>query len=168
MGQGKYVILFVLPPHTSHLLQPLDVGVFGPFKTYYYSECSNFPCQNIGRVITRYDMAGIACKAYIKATTPQNIQSAFRKTGIFPFKKDAVEPQNLYSAESFRSENPIEKVKSMKGGREEVEMFVCEKEEQMMSNRNISNTMENRKRKEQNEENNNLPSKRPNPGHHRG
>ncbi|KAH3792717.1 hypothetical protein DPMN_146216 [Dreissena polymorpha] len=26
------VVLFVLPPHTSHLAQPLDVGVSGPLK----------------------------------------------------------------------------------------------------------------------------------------
>ena len=26
------ITLFVFPPHTTHLLQPLDVGVFGPFK----------------------------------------------------------------------------------------------------------------------------------------
>jgi hypothetical protein len=24
-----------MPPHTSHLLQPLDVGVFGPLKRSY-------------------------------------------------------------------------------------------------------------------------------------
>ena len=29
------VILFLLPAHTSHLTQPLDVGVFGPFKMNY-------------------------------------------------------------------------------------------------------------------------------------
>jgi hypothetical protein len=26
------IILFVLPPHSSHVTQPLDVGIFGPFK----------------------------------------------------------------------------------------------------------------------------------------
>ena len=36
------IVLFVLPPHTSHLLQPLDVGCYGPFKSYYYSECSQW------------------------------------------------------------------------------------------------------------------------------
>lgn len=29
------VILFILPPHTSDLLQPINVGIFGPFKTLY-------------------------------------------------------------------------------------------------------------------------------------
>jgi len=26
------IILLILPPHTSHLLQPLDVAIFGPLK----------------------------------------------------------------------------------------------------------------------------------------
>ncbi|XP_045201837.2 uncharacterized protein LOC123555230 [Mercenaria mercenaria] len=31
-AKARNIILFVLPAHTSHLLQPLDVGIFGPFK----------------------------------------------------------------------------------------------------------------------------------------
>ena len=27
------IVLFVLPPYTSHLLQPSDVGCYGPFKS---------------------------------------------------------------------------------------------------------------------------------------
>ncbi|XP_039305744.1 uncharacterized protein LOC120357909 [Solenopsis invicta] len=29
------VTLFTFPPHCTHKLQPLDVGIFGPFKLYY-------------------------------------------------------------------------------------------------------------------------------------
>lgn len=49
------IILFILPPHTSHALQPLDVGCFGPFKSVYYAECSRFIGQERGRVITKYN-----------------------------------------------------------------------------------------------------------------
>jgi DDE superfamily endonuclease len=31
LAQDNNIILFALPPHTTHKLQPLDVGVFGPF-----------------------------------------------------------------------------------------------------------------------------------------
>ena len=33
------VILFLLPPHSSHKLQPLDVSCFGPLKKYYKKVC---------------------------------------------------------------------------------------------------------------------------------
>ena len=31
------VILYCLPPHMTHVLQPFDVGVFGPAKTHWKS-----------------------------------------------------------------------------------------------------------------------------------
>jgi hypothetical protein len=33
----QHIILFVLPPHTSHLTQPLDGGVFGPLKNINFT-----------------------------------------------------------------------------------------------------------------------------------
>ncbi|XP_056023023.1 uncharacterized protein LOC125660656 [Ostrea edulis] len=50
------IILFVLPPHTSHLLQPMDVGCFGPFETLYQQEAHKFMRQSVGRSVTRYDV----------------------------------------------------------------------------------------------------------------
>ena len=32
IAQANNVIMFALPQHTSHLYQPLDVGIFGPMK----------------------------------------------------------------------------------------------------------------------------------------
>ena len=32
------ILLFILPPHSSHLTQPLDVGVFRPLKKYMAKE----------------------------------------------------------------------------------------------------------------------------------
>ena len=36
------IITISLPPHSSHLLQPLDVGCFNPLKTAYGKEIENF------------------------------------------------------------------------------------------------------------------------------
>lgn len=129
------IILFVLPAHSSHLLQPLDVAIFGPFKNYYYAECSNFMYRNMGQVITKYNICTLACRAYLKALTPLNIQSAFRKTGIYPFQADVIQPESLYTCESFREEKPVEKVKAMKSGKEAVEKFLQSKEEELTANK---------------------------------
>jgi hypothetical protein len=32
------VILLCLPPHTTHLLQPLDIGLFAPLSVYYKND----------------------------------------------------------------------------------------------------------------------------------
>ena len=92
-ANSNNVILFVLPAHTSHLLQPLDVSVFGPFKKYYYSECAAYMKSNIGQTITRYKVCEMACKAYLKAMTPENIISGFKKTQIYPCSTVAVKKE---------------------------------------------------------------------------
>jgi hypothetical protein len=34
-AKEQKIILFILPAHTSHILQPLDVACFGPFQKIY-------------------------------------------------------------------------------------------------------------------------------------
>jgi hypothetical protein len=40
--ENNGIILFVLPPHSSHLLQPLDVGCFSPLKKCFNSLCHTY------------------------------------------------------------------------------------------------------------------------------
>ena len=42
--------LLILPPHTSHLLQPLDVGVFAPFKRALAEEIDAVSRHDSGRI----------------------------------------------------------------------------------------------------------------------
>ena len=48
------VIMLTMPPHSSHMIQPLDVTFFGPFKTYYSQACDNWVVSHPGRPITEY------------------------------------------------------------------------------------------------------------------
>ncbi|ESO89300.1 hypothetical protein LOTGIDRAFT_229168 [Lottia gigantea] len=91
----KKVILYVLPPHTSHGLQPMDVGCFGPFARIYIAECNKFQ-RSHSAVINRNNMCSIACKSYSSALCPSNLQSAFRKSGIYPLDREAID-QTLFT-----------------------------------------------------------------------
>jgi hypothetical protein len=42
------ILLAVLPPHATHTLQPLDVGMFGPLSTAYSTELSNYLYRSHG------------------------------------------------------------------------------------------------------------------------
>jgi hypothetical protein len=84
------VILFVLPAHTSHLLQPLDVGCFGPFKSAFYKLCQELMRSNPGKIITRYDICSLACRAHTKALTVGNAVASFKKSGIYPYNPDVI------------------------------------------------------------------------------
>jgi hypothetical protein len=89
-AKNNNIILFVLPPHTSHALQPLDVGCFGPFKSVYYNECNLYMASTRGQVITKYNIAELSSKAYLKTMTPVNITSGFRKAGVCPLDRSKV------------------------------------------------------------------------------
>ncbi|MES9884138.1 MAG: hypothetical protein ABW185_25105 [Sedimenticola sp.] len=128
-AKSHNIILFVLPAHTSHILQPLDVGVFGPFKRYYYSECATFMRDNIGQKVTKYEMCHISSQAYIKAMTPVNIISSFKKTGIFPLSREVISRDRLFPSIGFTDNAPVHKVTALISGPEAMERYLSEKSE---------------------------------------
>jgi hypothetical protein len=54
-----------------------------------------------GQIITRYEIAALSGKAYLKSMTPSNIISAFKKCGIFPFDSSVVPEELLFPSRSF-------------------------------------------------------------------
>ena len=44
-AKERKIILFILPAHTSHILQPLDVSCYGLLHKMYNSECSQNTTQ---------------------------------------------------------------------------------------------------------------------------
>ena len=61
------------PPHTFHLLQSLDVAVFGPLKQCCNHEYAIFLRYNLGKTINKHNVVELGSKAYIKVMTPANI-----------------------------------------------------------------------------------------------
>ena len=90
------IVLSILPPHTSHLLQPLDVACYGPFQRMYHAQCHKFIRQTPA-AITRYNICTIASKVYLRALSPGNLQSGFMKTGVYYLDRQAV-PKTLHYA----------------------------------------------------------------------
>ncbi|KAH3751340.1 hypothetical protein DPMN_185893 [Dreissena polymorpha] len=83
--------------------------------------------EHMGTVISRYEVAAITSKAYLKAMSPWNVVSAFKKTGIHPLNKDAVAPERLLPCESFRDTTLVLKVKALQAGRDAVEEYLQKK-----------------------------------------
>ena len=78
------IILFILPPHSSHLTQPLDVGIFHPLKKYMAKELQPLISTGIAR-IQKVEWLIAFVKAHKQAFSSQNIFGGFRGTGIHPF-----------------------------------------------------------------------------------
>lgn len=84
------VIVFCLPPHTTHLTQPLDSSCFGSLKKMWVEECHHYLCENPCRVITRYQFSALFHRAWARSMTMENVISGFRSTGVFPLNRKAL------------------------------------------------------------------------------
>ncbi|XP_022835755.1 uncharacterized protein LOC111363186 isoform X2 [Spodoptera litura] len=85
LAKASGVTVLTLHPHTTARLQPLDVGLNGPFKSFYNSAIDSWLLRNPGKNLSIYNVAECVGIAYMKAMTPTNITQAFKKCGIFPF-----------------------------------------------------------------------------------
>ena len=91
LARANDVHLLCLPAHTTHILQPLDMGVFKPFKTYFSKACTSYLAKHPGRVITNDMIASLVATAWANTFSPNNIMGGFRKTGIFPINPGVID-----------------------------------------------------------------------------
>jgi hypothetical protein len=106
---AEKVIIFCLPPHSTHILQPLDNGVFGSLKKQWGEACHQYCSKNPGKVVNRYNFSQIFQSAWVRAMSMQNILSSFRTTGVYPTSRDAVLSQfsKGMSEQSSTEENDV-------------------------------------------------------------
>jgi hypothetical protein len=83
------IITLCMPPHSSHLLQPLDVGCFSPLKTAYGRQAEDLMRNRITH-ITKLEFLPCFIGAFKAAITNDNIQGGFRGAGLVPFDPEAV------------------------------------------------------------------------------
>ena len=89
-ARERGVHLFVLPPHSSHLLQPLDVCGFGHFKRQLYTGIHKWMAQNPLKVMTRDCLPTLMKTAWKASMIDTTIIMSFVKTGICPYNPNAV------------------------------------------------------------------------------
>ncbi|KAK3918142.1 Tigger transposable element-derived protein 6, partial [Frankliniella fusca] len=108
LAKSSGVVVFTFPPHCTHKLQPLDVGFFGPFKTYYDQAVSTFLANNPASPPTIYRKAGFVRDALGKAASPQTIIKSFEATGIVPFNRNIFTEADFIMARVTAKPNPSE------------------------------------------------------------
>ena len=89
----EQVIVFSLPPNTTHLTQPLDKGIFGPLKVAWRQVCHQFLVKNPGAQVNKLNFSCLFSEAWVQALTPKNILSRFHTTGVYPPDRNAIKLQ---------------------------------------------------------------------------
>lgn len=99
LARQNNVILYCLPPHTTHLLQPLDVSVFKSLKSYFAKLCGQVKLLTLGssRVvnINRTNFTAIFREAFEMSMGIPKIKNGFRKCGVYPFSAEAIDWSNV-------------------------------------------------------------------------
>ena len=84
-----HIIPFCLPPHTTHLLQPLDVVCFQPYKHFHaeaVDAATRTGCSDFNKLEFLAALSSIREQTFKRTT----VLSAFRQTGLIPFNPDIV------------------------------------------------------------------------------
>ena len=96
----KTIHLFLIPPHTSHMLQPLDVGIFGPIQRHWTQICeAHMEKYRCGIHIS--DVAIEYWKARTKGFQPDIIVRAFQKSGLNPIDPDVFTEEDYGPAKTY-------------------------------------------------------------------
>jgi hypothetical protein len=78
-----------MPPHLTHLLQPLDVAVFQPLK-HYQAKALDTIIRDGCAHITKLEFLAYIQQIRTQASKDSTVKSAFKKTGIHPFNLQVV------------------------------------------------------------------------------
>ena len=85
----KKIIALCMPPHSSHLLQPLDVACFSPLKRAYGDSVSALARSRIHHINKETFLPAFKL-AFEKAITAENVCAGFRGAGLVPHNPEAV------------------------------------------------------------------------------
>jgi hypothetical protein len=82
------IIPLCLPPHTTHHLQPLDVGIFAPLASAYKSGVRERSKFIVSYSIDKVDFLEIYRTARDQAITNENIRKAWKTSGLEPLNPE--------------------------------------------------------------------------------
>ena len=96
------VHLMLLPSNTTHVLQPLDVGVYGPLKQAWKKILAEYKLETRAGSIGKEEFPQLLHKLWERSFKPQHLQGGFRETGLFPLSYSAIPTWKLAPALPFQ------------------------------------------------------------------
>src|SRR5271170_5409012 len=81
------IILCRLPSHTSHKLQPCDVGISGPLRDAYHEQVERL-YRGGSNMIGKQHFTLFYDRAHCKAFSSRTITSTWSKSGLLPFNPE--------------------------------------------------------------------------------
>jgi hypothetical protein len=90
--------LMLLPSNTTHVLQPLDVGVYGPLKQAWKKILTQHKFSTRAANIGKEDFPTLLAQLWETSFKSSHLQGGFRETGLFPFNYSSIPPWKISPA----------------------------------------------------------------------
>ncbi|KAK3086373.1 hypothetical protein FSP39_017497 [Pinctada imbricata] len=87
--------LYRIIPNATHLMQPLDKGVFGPLKKAWSQGTREYYRENPGCKINKANFAQKLKDTYMMFYKPLTVINSFKASGIYPVDSSAVSDDDL-------------------------------------------------------------------------
>jgi len=87
------ILLYALPPHTTHILQPSELP-FAKLKKEYNKACDKY-YRDSGKIVTKHTFARVLDPVLIETYTLLTICNAYKATGIWPFNPSIISSDRL-------------------------------------------------------------------------
>lgn len=105
-SRANGIVLLSLPPHSTHRMQPLDVCVYGPFKSRCKVAFNDYISANPGKTIRIQDIARLTADPYLQSFSPNNIVKGFQRSGIWPINRLIFTDEDFLGAEATDRPDP--------------------------------------------------------------
>jgi hypothetical protein len=126
-AKDNNIIIYCLLANATNVLQPCDVAVFQPMKTFYKEEVKAWQsAAEFNSVLTQKDFPKVLRKM-LHRVKPEIIRSGFEATGIFPFGYDKLKTLHKLPARPADVEARIEDIvsKSKPAPENEIVRYLC-------------------------------------------
>jgi len=103
VARQEGVILFNLPPHTTHVTQPLDKNIFKPLKATFSTALKSLTFAWQDFVVAKCDFPRLFRDPFDQVCSPFRVKQSFRNAGICPFDPFRIKPEILNPSEHFQT-----------------------------------------------------------------
>jgi hypothetical protein len=106
-ARENHVHMLSLPPHTTHMLQPLDRAVMKPFKDAYNEACGAWMRKYHYLKLSLDCIAGLVDNAFTKICRMEIAKKAFECTGIYPLNRGIFTDLDFVCSEGLHISNSL-------------------------------------------------------------
>ena len=105
-AREKQIHLLCLPPNCTHVLQPLDVGVFGPVKECWRSILKLHQIKTRARNVTKERFPGLIKQLWERSITSEHLKAGFGAAGLVPLDASVIQPSQLSPSSTTVCDSP--------------------------------------------------------------